>query len=304
MEYHIPPDTVVHDEVFAAAPSNLWHLPKEIWDKIWAKVEGEGVTVAVLDTGYTPHPDLPTPGIAKSFIPGQSVDDGNGHGTHCCGIAVGRNDVGVARKAKLNVYKVLSNSGSGGSDGIARAVREATDDGADVISMSLGSNSPDRATNDAIDYAVSKGVVVVVAAGNAGYNGADTIGWPGKHLNSICTGSYNKAGQISVYSSGGRRLDWACPGEQIISCNTRGGYVAMSGTSMATPFGAGLLALVISLMRREGQAAFTGSDAVRAFFEKFCEDKGEPGRDVRFGWGIPKAAEIVAALANDDIVWA
>ncbi len=73
---------------------------------------------------------------------------------------------------------------------------------------------------------------------------------------------------------------------------------------MATPFGSGLLALIICLMRREGMPEFTGADAVRAFLEKYCEDRGEPGKDPRFGWGVPRSSEIVAALANDDIVWA
>lgn len=302
MEYKTPGDWVVIDKVISASPT-LWHLQRSVWDPIWAKVGGERVTVAVLDTGYTEHPDLPKPIASASFINGQTIDDGNGHGTHCCGTAVGRNGIGVAPRADLIVGKVLSNGGSGGSDGIARGIRWAVDEGADIISMSLGGGGSDSGTNAAIDYAWTKGVIVNVAAGNAGYNGADTIGWPAKYLGSICNGATRQDGNIANFSSGGRRLDWATPGEQIISCNTRGGYVAMSGTSMATPFGSGLLALIVCLMRREGMAAFTAADAVRAFLEKYCEDKGEPGRDVRFGWGVPKSSEIVAALANDDIVW-
>lgn len=304
MDYFLPPDLIVHDQVFASAPNNLWHLPRDTWDKIWSKVKGENVRVAVLDTGVVDHPDLPKPVESRSFINGQTVTDGNGHGTHCCGTSVGRNGIGVAPAAELLVGKVLSNQGSGGSPGIAAGIRWAADQGADVISMSLGGGGSDPETNQAIDYAWSKGAITNVAAGNAGYNGADTIGWPAKYINAICNGATRSDGQIASFSSGGRRLDWATPGEQIISASYRGGYVAMSGTSMATPFGSGLLALIVSLMRREGMPRFTAAEAVRKFFEQWCEDRGQPGRDVRFGFGVPRAADIVAALVNDDIVWA
>ena len=303
--YGIPPDTVVDDVVFAMAPTNLWHLPREVWDGIWSRVTGRGVKVAVLDTGYTKHVDGPEPVATKSFISGQAITDGNGHGTHCAGTVLGRNGIGVAPGADLIVGKVLSNQGSGGSPGIAAGIRWAVDAGADVISMSLGGGGPDAGTNDAIDYAVAHGVIVNAAAGNAGYNGANTISWPAKYVKCLCDGAYRSDGQIAGFSSGGREIDWATPGQDIISFAANGsGYQSMSGTSMATPFGSGLLALIIELMRREGAVSWTGPDAVREFFKKYCEDRGAPGHDVRFGHGVPKASEIVAALVNDDLTFA
>lgn len=299
--YGIPPDTVIDPEVFALAPANLWHLPREVWDNIWSKVDGSEITVAVLDTGYTEHPDLPAPLKTASFT-GEAVRDGHGHGTHCCGTALGRNGLGVAPGANLLVGKVLSNNGSGSSTGIAKGIRWAVDNGADVISMSLGGGGADQATNDALDYAVSKGVIPNSAAGNAGYNGSNTIGWPGRYTpGTLCQAAYQQNGNIAGFSSGGAQIDWATPGQNIISCSTTGGYRSMSGTSMATPFGSGLLALILHLMRREGYPQFSGLTEVRKFLQQWCEDKGKAGRDPQFGWGIPRAFDIVKSLVNDQI---
>ena len=77
----------------------------------------------------------------------------------------------------------------------------------------------------------------------------------------------------------------------------------MSGTSMATPFAAGLFCLIIELMRREGNAAFTGADAVREFLKQYTQDKGDPGFDPFWGLGIPKTSDIVAALVNDQLTF-
>jgi subtilisin family serine protease len=145
--------------------------------------------------------------------------------------------------------------------------------------MSLGSGSPYEPNRTAMLYAIEKGGVVVAAAGNSGFNGStNTIGWPGRYLESICVGATRSDGRIASFSSGGREMDIACPGQDIISASTNRGYVSMSGTSMATPFAAGLFALIIELMRREGNARFTGVEAVRAFLAQYCEDRGAQGK--------------------------
>ena len=298
----IPPDLIVSDLTWAAAPQ-LWHLPQAIWSAIWSHTQGQGVTVAILDTGMNSHPDLPEPKTAYSFIRGQTWRDGNGHGTHCAGTALGRNGIGVAPAADLIVGKVLSNGGSGGSDGIAAGIAWAVDQGADVISMSLGGGSAYEPTRRAIVKANDAGAVVVAAAGNAGFNGRNTIGYPGKFLESLCVGATREDGRIASFSSGGRELDVATPGQNIISASARGGYVSMSGTSMATPFFAGLCALIIEQQRREGHAQLSGVEAWRAFLEQWSEDRGDPGRDVRYGYGVPRAASIVEALAAQDLEW-
>lgn len=300
--YTLPPDLKITD-LSVLAP-NVWHMPKDKWDLVWKRVTGLGIKVAVLDTGYKSHPDLPEPIATKSFINGQTVlDRVSGHGTHCCGTAVGRNGIGAAPEADLIIGKVLSDQGSGGSDGIEAGIRWAADQGADIISMSLGGGGSDSGTNAAIDYAWSKGCYVVAAAGNSGYNGSNTIGWPARHLGCLCTASYKEDGAISNFSSGGREIDWACPGSNIISCNLNGGYASMSGTSMATPGSAGVLALIKRMQLQEGYPIWKSADDARAFIKLNCEDAGAPGFDVRFGWGKPLMDRIVAGLINDDLIW-
>jgi len=301
--FKIPDDHVVHkDFMYQMAPPNLWHLPKEQWDKVHNNATGKTIKVAILDTGYKAHKDLPEPVATKSFIAGESVTDGNGHSTHCAGTAVGRNGLGVAPEAELLFGKVLSNRGSGSSEGIVKGVRWAADNGADVISLSLGGGSYEP-MREAARVALSKGIILVAAAGNAGYNGSNSIGYPAKYFEYLCIGATRQGGGIANFSSGGREIDIATPGENIISCGLGNNYISMSGTSMATPFAAGLCALIIESIRREGGATMKGVDAWRAFLQKWSEDKGDPGHDVRYGYGVPKYAEIVEFLARKEIKW-
>ena len=300
---YLPPDLVSDVETFAA-PENLWHRPKAVFDPIWKRVTGKTIVVAILDTGCNPHDLLPEPVASRSFIRGESVKDGNGHGTHCAGTAVGRGGIGLAPGASLMVGKVLSNGGGGSSDGIAQGIRWAVDNGADVISMSLGSGSPYEPMREALKYAWDKGAITVSAAGNSGFNGRqNTIGYPAKYLDGLSIGAYGQDGQRASFSSGGRELDICCPGQNIVSCSTTNGYRSMSGTSMATPDAAGLFCLILELMRQEGNAAFTGVDAVREFLKLYTQDRGEPGFDPFWGLGIPKTSEIVAALVNDQLTF-
>lgn len=283
----------------------LWHLPVELRERIHSVATGAGVRVAVLDTGMSPHPDLPTPIAARSFVPGEQVIDGNGHGTHCCGTSVGRNGIGLAAGAKLIVGKVLSDRGSGNDDGIVKAIYWAIENGADVISMSLGGGHRDPETEEAISYAWTQGCYVNAAAGNSGFNGsANTIGHPAKFAECICQGATQENGEIAGFSSGGREMDWACPGQQIISCSHRGGgYVAMSGTSMATPFGSALLGVIKELQLREGAAVWSHIDQFREFIKVNATDIDAPGHDPRSGHGVPLYTQIVDKLAREDLTW-
>jgi subtilisin len=293
----LPPDLEIN-----ATLAEPWHLPKIVWEPIWEHIAPliSTIRVAVLDTGYTKHVYGPEPVASKSFISGQSILDGNGHGTHCAGTVLGENGIGVAPGAQLLVGKVLSNGGSGSSSGIAAGIRWAVDNGAHIISMSLGGGSSYGPTNDAIDYAFSKGCWVNAAAGNSGYNGANTVGWPAKYPGCLCCGAYQRNGTIANFSSGGNELDWACPGQDIISFAANGtGLASMSGTSMATPFGSGVLAIDYALLLAGGYPIYQTSDNVRQFFKENMKDAGVPGFDVRFGHGIPVVDELISTLKGN-----
>lgn len=300
----LPPDTSVGAMFESLQMPAAWHQFPWIKD-LWKVATGKGVRIAYLDTGYTQHKYGPTPVAARSFIQGESWSDGNGHGTHVVGSGSCRwdesgNSIGLAPDSGVIVGKVLSNGGSGGSSGIAAGIRWAADQGAHVISMSLGSGSPDTDTNKAIDYAWSKGCIVHAAAGNSGFNGSNTIGWPAKYENCLCCGAYNSSGGIANFSSGGREIDWACPGQDVISFNTNGaGFRSMSGTSMATPWGSGLLGCLVELRLKQGLPLFTSAQQVRDYFDKVLKDAGTPGFDHRFGMGKADGEFLVAAILKD-----
>lgn len=300
-KWGIPPDHIVHhDMVFTQSTvPQLWHIPKVVFQPIWDMgITGKGVIVAIDDTGVSPHSDLPTPIKSRNFTnsPGGGDIDRNGHGTHCAGTAVGRNGLGCAPEADLIATKVLSDQGSGATSWINAGRVWAAKEGADIISESLGGPSGGRQDMDSIDEAYEAGVsICVAAAGNSGYRGSNTIGYPGRYLTTGCVGAYRSDGQIATFSSGGREIDVATPGQEIISASYRGGYVAMSGTSMATPMFAGLMALIIHKRRITGFPDIKGMDAWREFFQTagFMEDAGDPGKDVRFGYGKPLITKIL-----------
>jgi subtilisin family serine protease len=293
------------EDVFINTPE-VWHLPKDVWDKIWSDFRGQGERTAILDTGFTAHNDLPTPVKTRSFIRGESVDDRNAHGTHCAGTAIGRNGIGVAPDAELLVGKVLSNRGSGSSSGIADGINWAIDEGATIISMSLGGGDPYEPTRRAIQRANDNGIIVLASAGNSGQRlPRNTIGYPGRHLETYCSGSMDREGRISSFSSAGREMDGVTPGSQIVSTSNTSptGYKTMSGTSMSCPFAAGLFAVIRSGMAMAGAIRLGGIDDWRPWLQQFFIDQGPVGHDPVWGWGIPDYRKIVAYLAQDDIKW-
>jgi len=247
----------------------------QIKDSYGFNVTGKGVTIAILDTGvdYT-HPDLKDNYIQEGsydFIDNDTdpMDD-YGHGTHCAGIICGKGYssnfqyVGVAPDAKYYAIKILNGNGEGSFatylSGMEKALDPNSDgdysDHAHIISLSFGTNEPGRPDDlfcKVVDNVVKEGVVVVVAAGNLGPR-FNTITSPGCAKQSICVGSTDKFDFISSTSSRGPvefdgdhivKPDIVAPGVNIISTKNGGGYTIKSGTSMATPHVAGVVALIL-----------------------------------------------------------
>ena len=289
------------------------------------------VVVAVLDTGIDyNHPDLRANiWVNTKEIPNNGIDDdGNGyvddyygynfynnsskvldddgHGTHCAGIiaAVINNSIGIAGVANVKIMdlKVLNSSGYGYDSEIARAIVYATDNGANIISMSLG--GPDYATalEDACQYAWDHGVLIVAAAGNDGSYGVD---YPAAFNSVIAVGAVNSNNSLAWFSNYGPNLELVAPGVNILSTfpqypvylnitdNCTLDYTELSGTSMATPFVAGVAALLksynYSLTNRE----------IRSILDETAKDLGPWGRDEYFGYGLVNASAAIMTVVKN-----
>jgi thermitase len=236
-----------------------WGMTKIQAPDAWSVTTGSSaIDIAILDTGIDQdHEDLAAKIVAnKNFTLSRTVDDLYGHGTHVAGIAaaITNNAVGVAGvgfNTKLMNVKVLNDSGSGYYSWIANGITWAANNGAKVINMSLGGTSSSSTLESAINYAWSKGVVIVAAAGN---NGNTAPVYPAYYPNCIAVAATDQNDARASFSSYGNWVDVAAPGDSIYSTLPNhnykiGGissYGVLSGTSMAAPHVAGLAGLVWS----------------------------------------------------------
>ncbi len=226
-----------------------------------SSASGKDILVAVLDTGMDlAHPDFVGRSItSKSFIAGQEVQDGHGHGTHCIGTACGpkapngTRRYGVAYESDIFVGKVLSDEGSGDDGGILAGINWAVANGCPIISMSLGANvpRPHPPYNVAGRRSLRKGTLIIAAAGNNASRPSDPgfVGAPANSPDILAVGALDSTLKVAPFSARtlakrGGQVDIAGPGVAVYSTwpmPTR--YHTISGTSMATPHVAGLAAL-------------------------------------------------------------
>jgi subtilisin len=221
---------------------------------------GAGVIVCVIDTGVDKtHPDLAANIIGgrnyvvlNGYVDPTRYNDDNGHGSHVAGIIAALDNsigtVGVAPEAKIYAVKALNRQGSGYLSNIADGVNECVNKGAKVINMSLGATqdpSLDTPLKRNIEAAIAKGVAVVVAAGNEGQDIKKTV--PAGYRSTIAVAALDKYSNFPSWSNFGLyEDDLTAPGVSIYSTWKSGSYNTISGTSMASPFAAGVMALKIS----------------------------------------------------------
>ncbi|HEY9837037.1 MAG TPA: DUF5942 domain-containing protein, partial [Vampirovibrionales bacterium] len=235
-----------------------WNLRSINVESAWDETKGSGVTVAVIDTGISPVPDLKDTNFVQGYdFVNDRVEawDDAGHGTHVAGtIAQSTNNnygvAGIAYEASLMPLKVLGASGGGTVADIAEAIRFAADNGADVINMSLGGPGESQNMEEAVDYAYRKGVFLVAAAGNSNQNSAS---YPARYPHVIGVSALDSAGAKAPYSNFGAGVDISAPGgseagkilqETIDPETSEAVFAGYQGTSMAAPHVAGVAALV------------------------------------------------------------
>lgn len=263
--------------------------------------DGTGQIVGVIDTGVDrTHPLLASQVIdAKDFTGSpHGAADRHGHGTHVSGTAAGADPrIGVACGAKIVHGKGLSDGGSGSGAGIAAAMRWCYEKGARVLSMSLGSSGPDPAINAAGEELAAKGCWIVAAAGNSG-GGTPDVDFPGRFPWAISVAALNRDLSPASFTNRGAKIDTAGPGVGIWSARPGGGYQEMSGTSMATPFDAGVLVLVRAGLELRGRPV-PPVEEVRAILARRSTDTYTPGDDLRTGPGWLSPLLLALALVDD-----
>ena len=240
-------------------------------------LSGRGVKVAVLDTGMDlQHPDfVGRVMIHRSFIPGETTQDGNGHGTHCIGTACGPKEAspryGIAYNAEIYAGKVLSNGGSGSDSGILAGMQWAISNGCRVISMSLGAKVHPGQSYSYIyesvgQRALRNGTLVIAAAGNDSRRPQliVPVSRPANCPSIMSVAALDSRIGIASFSNGGLnprggQIDIAGPGVSVHSSwpmSRR--YNTISGTSMATPHVAGVAALFAESNPRSGAQTLWG----------------------------------------------
>jgi subtilisin len=261
----------------------------------WDSSRGKGINVAVLDTGIDyNHPDLsPNYRGGVSFVPGQTVMDGNSHGTHCAGTigaAInGAGVVGVAPAANLYAVKVLDNSGSGQWGWLITGIDWCIKNNMRVLSMSMGGGGAPAALEAMCNAAFNKGLLLVAAAGNAG-PGMGTVIQPASYQSVIAVSAIDSANQIAGFSSRGPEVELAAPGVDVLSTIPGGGYGKKSGTSMACPHVSG------SATVAWGAHRFVNNITIRRLLAWTSDNLGVPGRDPLFGYGRVDADQAAGEL--------
>ncbi|MFB2581551.1 S8 family serine peptidase [Herbiconiux sp. P15] len=275
----------------------------------WDTTQGEGATVAVIDTGVDGSVrELQGAVVDGADFSGAGSPDGQTpvgespeHGTMVASLIAGRGTsfgsgvIGVAPEASLLSLSVDLGEGSVGSDEqIAEAVRWAVDHGADVINMSLTRNSLDwpESWDDAFSYAFDNDVVVVAAAGNRG-SGTTEVGAPATIPGVVTVAGVDQAGEASQDSSSqGITIAVAAPSEQLVGVVPGGGYVLWGGTSGAAPLVSGLAALV--------RSAYPDLDAANVINRVIATatPKGDPVPGPIYGYGLIDAEAAMTATVD------
>jgi subtilisin len=283
------------------AESLPWGVDRVTAPQAWAlqspALDGRGIKVAAMDSGGDiNHPDLAFAGgfdaTTGSTSPAAWNDDisvCNGHGTHVLGtLGALRNDigvVGVAPGVALYSLKVFRNANGSCLASVSHqitALNWAVQQGIRVVSISIGGSTYVSSYEQAINAAASAGTFVVAAAGN---NGTSTLTFPGRYADALGIGATDSNNNRASWSNFGPDLAAVAPGVSIQSTMPGGGYGWKSGTSMATPHAAGVVALIL--------AADPGASRAQVLqrLQSGALDLGEAGRDDQFGYGLVRAAE-------------
>jgi type VII secretion-associated serine protease mycosin len=249
--------------------------------------QGENITVGLIDAGVNGnHPDLVgnvLPGFSLlPNYPGNGWEDIGTHGTAMAGLIAGHGHdgdgvLGLAPKSKILPLQVGSGDKASDADAIAAAIDTAVEHGARVISLSLGVGSSSL-LRSAVERAEQADTVLVAAAGNRPED--NTVNWPARYDGVVAVGAVDQNGNLASFSVTGPQVLVSAPGVDVETTNTHNGYARVSGTSPATAITAGVVALI-----RSKYPTMSAKDVIHRLTAT-ATDRGAPGRDDEYGYGI------------------
>ena len=242
---------------------------------------GQGIRIAILDTGLTEVPGLSLGGIRQLDLTGSAAGNPESllHGTAVASILGGTaaEARGMVPAAELLSFRVLDDTGTGNSFTTAQAILSAVDAGARVISMSLGTSADNQVLRDAINYAISQNVAVVAAVGN---DGVGSVYYPANYPGVIAVTAVDANGQRGSFANHGPGVTIAAPGMGVVTPWVNQQGFSFSGTSAAVPFVSGAIAMLFS-----ENPNLTSTQAAQVLVG-YSDDAGASGKDSYFGAGI------------------
>ncbi|MFE1437701.1 type VII secretion-associated serine protease mycosin [Streptomyces sp. NPDC058739] len=307
------PPTAAHADVIRASQ---WALEAMHTEEAWRTTKGEGITVAVLDTGVdSSHPDLVGSVLPTKDMVGFGAGKGDRawarHGTAMAGIIAGHGHgpdggdgvLGIAPGAKILPVRVILEDGDSSrgkarktrGNALADGIRWAADHGADVINLSLGDDSksahPEPAEDEAVQYALKKGSVVVASAGNGGEKG-DHISYPAAYPGVIAATAVDKFGTRASFSTRRWYATVSAPGVDVIIADPDRKYYEGWGTSAAAAFVSGAAALV-----KSAHPGLTPAQ-IKKLLQDTARNAPEGGRDDSRGFGFVDPAAAIEQAAR------
>jgi thermitase len=280
-----------------------WALRSIKAPEAWDITTGAPIVIAILDTGVSSnHPDLDgklLPGFNALNGGGDSEDD-EGHGTYVAGVAAaqannGEGIAGVCWGCQILPVKVLNARGQGSDATIATGIRWAADNGARIISMSLGGDEDNPVLRDAVRYAHGKGVLLIAASGNGQVEQQNRPNYPAAYPEVVAVAATDGTA-VTGFATTGDYIDVTAPGVGVwstaIDFNGRPTYEAQNGTSAACPHVAGVAGLMLSV-----RPDLT-NDQLAALLTRSADDVGPPGKDPVNGYGALNALRAVQAALD------
>jgi len=288
-------------QVSTTAVAMQWPLQLINAPTAWEESIGEGIRVAVLDTGIAPINDLKVYGGYNFVERNADTTDRNGHGTMIASIIATQPTsstglIGVAPGVELYAVKTLNNRGIGTSSQAILGIQWAIEHDMQIISMSWGS-SHDRnsALKHAADVAYDKGILIVAAAGNSGETSPGVVEYPAKYNTTIAVAAVKADGSRLEISSFGPEIELAAPGENVYGISLNNQIYSANGTSMAVPYVTGTAALVWAK-----NISLTNTEVRNILYQTATKMQIDSDTDqsIYYGYGIVNATAAVQATPN------